>query len=370
LNRSPFLTVIVPTYNEKENMGHLLPALAGPLRQEGIPFEVLVMDDSAPDGTGGEVWRLSKDIPEARAIVRTKDRGLSPSVIDGFYEAKGDVLLVMDADLSHPVEAVPKLYRAIVDGGSDVAVGSRHAKGGSIEDWPFMRKFISWGASLMARPLTSCSDPMSGFFAVRRSVVEGAPLRAKGYKILLEVLVKGNYSKVSEVPITFRDRAKGESKLGSKVIINYLQHLVMLYLHRGSAPPIKFLFVGGTGFLLDLGLLTLLLGLVGDSTTEYIVFQSISFAAAASWNFIWNRYWTFNASKGRALRQYLRFFIVAVFAFAVRWLLARYIGVEVLGIDSQPYYQIMTVGVIVVVTVINFLGSKLWAFKTDPGQPR
>lgn len=356
------LSVIIPTYNERENIPIIIPRLSSILKGQDIPFEILVMDDNSPDGTYEAVKEVSKEYPEAKCIVRKKNRGLSPSVMEGYARADGDVLLVMDADLSHPVEVVPDLYHAITKDGADVAVGSRHTKGGGVENWPLGRRIISWGASLLARPLTRCSDPMSGFFAVRPSVIEGAPLRAKGYKILLEVLVKGKWSNLAEVPITFRDREMGESKLGSKVIMNYLQHLFKLYLFPGSAPLIKFLFVGGTGMMVDLGILTLMLFLLGTEKTDYMISQSISFMAAVTWNFFWNRMWTFDSRKAAMSSQYLKFFIVAVIAFAIRSGLS-YLGVEVLDISEPPYYQMLTFGVILVVTIINFLGSRFWAFK-------
>jgi dolichol-phosphate mannosyltransferase len=263
------------------------------------------------------------------------------------------------------------MYRAIVDEGADVVVGSRHARGGGIENWPFTRRFISWSAALMARPLTPCSDPMSGFFAIKPEVIKGAPLKAKGYKILLEILVKGKYDKVAEVPITFKDREKGESKLGSKVIINYLQHLFKLYLHPGSAPFIKFLFVGGSGMVVDLGMVTLLLLLLGDNRFDLLsfedirffhLFQGVSFFYAVTWNFVWNRYWTFDAKKDPSSKQYVRFFIVAISALVIRSIML-YVAVEKLGFEGIPLYQIALVTVIAFVTLINYLGSKLWAFK-------
>ena len=369
--RPPLLSVIIPTFNEKDNMPLIIPRITEVLENDGIDHEILVMDDDSPDGTAAAVMELTGRFPRARCIVRKTDKGLSPAVLQGYSEARGDVLLVMDADLSHPVEVLPKMYRAVVDGGADVVVGSRHTKGGGIENWPFMRRFISFGASFMARPLTSCSDPMSGFFAIRPEVIEGAPLKPRGYKILLEVLVKGKYRKLSEVPITFKDRELGESKLGSKVILNYLQHLFKLYLYPGSAPLVKFLFVGGTGMLVDLGVLTMLLFLFGDAVFDlagyeglkYVyIYQAVSFLAAVTWNFFWNRYWTFDSRRGSKGGQYLRFFTVAVFAFAVRTFL-MYIGVDVIGLKGEPMYQVVLVAVIVLVTVINYLGSKLWAFR-------
>ena len=364
------LSVIVPTYNERDNMCLLIPRLSRVLESESIPYEILVMDDDSPDGTCDEVQRLSAKFPGARCIRRMQDRGLSPAVMDGFREAEGEIHLVMDADLSHPIEVVPQLYRAIARDGADVAVGSRHIKGGGIEDWPLKRKVISWGASMLARPLTSCSDPMSGFFAIRPSVIKGAPLRAKGYKILLEVLVKGKYDKVVEVPITFKDREVGESKLGSDVMVNYVQHLMWLYLHPGSAPLIKFLAVGGSGIVVDMGILTFLLVLLGDLTislsgfdVKYVfIFQAISFAYATTWNFVWNRHWTFDAREAKPSGQYARFFIVATIALIIRSALFSF-SVNVLDFTGMPKYQIALLVVIVLGTVINYLGSRLWAFK-------
>ncbi len=364
------LSVIVPTYNERDNMGLLIPRLSRVLESESIPYEILVMDDDSPDGTCDEVQRLSVQYPRARCIRRTQDRGLSPAVMEGYREAKGGIHLVMDADLSHPIEVVPKLYRAIAYDGADVAVGSRHARGGGIEDWPLKRKVISWGASMLARPLTPCSDPMSGFFAIRPSVIEGAPLRAKGYKILLEVLVKGRYDKVVEVPITFKDREIGESKLGSDVMVNYVQHLISLYLHPGSAQLIKFLAVGGSGILVDLGILTALIMLSGDNfislpgyDLKYVfIFQAISFAYATTWNFVWNRRWTFDARSVQPSGQYVKFFTVATIALIVRTSLF-YFAVNILGFQGIPEYHISLLAVIIFVTFINYIGSRLWAFK-------
>jgi len=188
----PLLSVIVPTYNEKGNMQKLFVGLTSALEQHGVPHEIIVMDDVSPDGTAAEVGSLAESMFKRARVVerRGKPRGLSPAVIDGFAEARGDVLLVMDADLSHPVEVVPLLYRSIVEQGADIAVGSRHVRGGGIQHWPLHRRIISFGAAAMARPLTSCSDPMSGFFALRPEVIRNARLNASGFKILLEILVK------------------------------------------------------------------------------------------------------------------------------------------------------------------------------------
>ena len=374
----PLLSVIVPTYNESGNMEKLLTGLQSTLTSANIPYEILVMDDNSPDGTATTCESVARahNIP-ARCIVRTQNRGLSPSVIDGYAAAKGSVLLVMDADLSHPISAVPKIYSAIVDEGADIAVGSRHCPGGGIEDWPVSRQIISIGAALMARPLTSCRDPMAGFYAIRPSVIEGVKLDAEGFKILLEVLVKGRYEKLVEVPITFKDREVGESKLGSKVIFNYIGQLIQLYLYPGSAPLLKFLFVGGCGALIDLLVFTLLMNFVFLNDKAMAIYAQIaSFACSLAFNYTLNTYWTFPErpdlkkkddpeaapAKKSGVPKLVKYIILNAVSFTVRTLLFNYLQ-QTFNVTEFPYLQLLLLSVILCVTVINFIGSKLWAFK-------
>jgi dolichol-phosphate mannosyltransferase len=362
---SPLLTVIVPTYKEKGNMEPLVQGLTAALDAEHIPHEILVMDDNSPDGTAAECARLQPAFPRLRCVVRTTNRGLSPAVIDGFSEARGDVLLVMDADLSHPIEVVPKLYRRVASADAVVAVGSRHCKGGEITQWPAHRRVISWGAATLARPLASCTDPMSGFFCMRPAVIKGVKLNAAGFKILLEILVKGNYATVVEEPITFKDRTVGESKLTRGVMINYILHLISLYLYPGSAPLFKFLAVGGIGMVLDITLFTLI-HFTAHFSTCYS--QCLSFFAALCSNFFLNRLWTFRAPvsvSGRSrspVPQFVKFSVVSLIALGLRTALFLSIS-NVLHIQKSPQIQILLVSVIVLVTAVNFLGSKHWAFK-------
>eukprot|EP01107_Rhizomastix_libera_P015100 TRINITY_DN5307_c0_g1_i1.p1 TRINITY_DN5307_c0_g1~~TRINITY_DN5307_c0_g1_i1.p1 ORF type:complete len:361 (+),score=80.62 TRINITY_DN5307_c0_g1_i1:261-1343(+) len=357
------LSVIVPTYNESGNMRALLSGLNEVLNEQKIPFEIIVMDDNSPDKTAEEVDRVCKELKlkNVRAVVRTHNRGLSPAVIDGFEEARGDVLLVMDADLSHPIGVVPALYRAIADG-AEVAVGSRHCPGGGIVDWPLKRQIISFGAAMLARPLTPCTDPMAGFFALKKEVIKGVTLNAAGFKILLEILVKGNYTKLAERPIVFKDREIGVSKLSNKVMINYLTHLFWLYLHPGSAPLLKFLVVGAVGALLDVTVFTAMLKIISPAKT--MACQAVSFMFAITWNFIVNRIWTFKASKKGAIgAQLFKFVVLGLVGLALRSVLYGQF-VSRLGLPSVfPYPQITLIAVIVIVSAFNFVGAKLWAFK-------
>lgn len=230
------ISIIIPTYNESANISHLLRSLDEELLRSGYrDYEILVMDDNSPDGTGESANRMGN--PRVRVINRQgKPKGLACSVIDGFSESRGEILGVMDADLSHPVSAVPALIRAI-EQGARLAVGSRYVRGGGIEDWPWSRKLSSRVACWIAKPLTSVRDATSGFFFLRKDVLEGVSLNPLGFKIGLEIVVKAKHGgRVVEVPFVFTDRKKGESKLNLNIIFCYLKQVTGLIL-RGEKKP-------------------------------------------------------------------------------------------------------------------------------------
>jgi dolichol-phosphate mannosyltransferase len=222
------ISIIVPTFNESKNLPLLVERIAKALGKER--YELIVVDDNSPDGTFGIAEALARKYP-VRAILRKTERGLSSAVLRGFNEAKGEIIGVIDADLQHPPEKIPKLI-AEIRRGTDIAIGSRLVKGGGVELWPWYRKTVSLGARLIALPLTKVRDTMSGFFFMRREVIRGIRLNPIGYKILLEVLVKGRYKRVKEVPYIFMNRSLGTSKLSTRVYMHYLQHLARLYGHK------------------------------------------------------------------------------------------------------------------------------------------
>jgi|GEM_PF-688075 len=224
---NPFLSIVIPTYNEKENIPELLSRIYRSLK--GRQFEVIVVDDNSPDGTAEMVRKLKRKYRNLRLVCRKGKLGLSSAVLAGFEKTKGNVLAVMDADLSHPPEKLPQLL-STVQNGWDVAVGSRYIAGGSCGEWSWKRRLISWGATLLAKPLTSIKDPMSGFFCIRK---ESLPdnLNPKGFKILLEILAKADL-KVKEIPYKFENRRYGESKLNQQEILNYLYHCLSLYKNK------------------------------------------------------------------------------------------------------------------------------------------
>jgi len=226
------ISVIIPTYNERQNATGLIGRLCEVFAAASISdFEILVMDDDSPDGTAAAVNALGN--PRARAVNRKgRPRGLSYAVIDGFKEAQGDILGVMDADWSHPVETVPLLVRAL-EQGSEVAVGSRYVAGGGIHNWPAHRVFISRTACRLARPVTPVKDSTSGFFFLRKRVLENVDLNPLGFKIGLEVYVKARHGgKVREVPYVFTDRKVGKSKFGPYIIGCYLKQVLLLMKNR------------------------------------------------------------------------------------------------------------------------------------------
>lgn len=227
------ISLIIPTYNEEENIAVIIQRSLRNLKKCKEDFEILVVDDNSKDNTGKIVRKIAKNQP-VRLIVRTRDKGLSQSVRRGFKEAKGDIIGVIDADLSHPPELIPKLVKPLRDNRADITIGSRYTKGGGVVNWPMKRILISKFATILARPLTKVRDPMTGYFFLKKSVIKNKDkeMTSKGYKILLEILVKGNCKKPIEIPMIFKDRVKGTSKIGSKVIFNYLEQLMTLYHYK------------------------------------------------------------------------------------------------------------------------------------------
>ena len=201
-------SIIVPAYREAPNLRPLVERVFAAVREAGIDAELIVVDDNSQDGTVEAIEALEGDYP-VRLIVRREDRGLSSAVLAGFHAAKHDCFLVMDADLQHPPEMVPALLERLASGDCDFVIGTRYGGGGGIaEEWPWLRRIVSRVAGMLARPLTSLSDPMSGFFALRRETWEhAAPLNPIGYKIALELYVKGGCTRSAEVPIQFAARA-------------------------------------------------------------------------------------------------------------------------------------------------------------------
>jgi dolichol-phosphate mannosyltransferase len=302
----PSVSIIVPTYKEAANIPELVDRIDRVRALHHLTVELLLMDDNSRDGTEEVVASLGKDW--VRLIVRTEDRGLSPAVVDGLRAARHEVLVVMDADLSHPPEKIPELVSRLL-GGADFVIGSRYTAGGSTDDeWGLFRWLNSRVATWLARPFTSVKDPMAGFFALHRRTFQRGEraLNPIGYKIGLELLVKCGCRQVREVPIHFTDRKLGSSKMSFREQLRYLQHLRRLFIYRywTWAHLAQFLVVGLSGTVVNLAVLTLLLLLAcpaGVAVAGGIVTSVAS-------NFALNRRFTFSYARNESLpRQFAGF---------------------------------------------------------------
>ena len=222
---------MAPTLREAANLSPLAERVAGALAGSGLAWELLLVDDDSRDGSEAVAAGLAARLPVRMHVRRGVAPDLSRAVLDGIALGRYDRIVVMDADLSHPPERIPDLLAAL-DAGCDMAVGSRYVAGASTAgDWGLARVLNSRLATLLAAPLATCSDPMAGFFAVdRRALPDLATLRPVGYKIGLELMVRGRL-RVGEAPIAFDDRRRGKSKLGWRQRLDYLRHLGRLYAH-------------------------------------------------------------------------------------------------------------------------------------------
>jgi len=351
------LSIIIPTYNEKENIQILIKKIQEEFKKNKINGEVIVVDDGSPDGTGEILEKLKEDYPFLKVIHRRGKLGLSSAVLEGFSIAKGNILGVMDADLSHPPEKIPEMFKIINNNEADFVIGSRYVNGGKIDGWGIKRKIMSKGATLLARVFTSVKDPMTGFFMIKKECIKNKQLNPKGFKILLELIIKLDYNKIKEIPITFINRTKGKSKANFKEIFSYLKNLVG-YLHYKKITNefLKFAFVGLIGTFINLIILYSFTEFLG---IYYLFSAMVAFIISASNNFILNKIWTFKEKiKDKILSKYIKFFSISIIALLVN-LFFLYIFTEFLGI----YYMISQVLAIGIALIINFLGNKIWTFK-------
>ena len=223
------VSIIIPTYNERENIERVVERCRDALAE--YRFEIVVIDDDSPDKTWQLVENTYAGFETVRIVRRTEESGLATAVSRGFDEATYEVCAVIDADLQHPPEKLPELVSAF-DSGADIVIGSRHVAGGGVENWSRFRRVVSRGAMAITKlalsPTRDISDPMSGFFAIRREIIDGVSLAPTGYKILLEVLMKCEYERVAEVPYVFTERERGESKLTADEYWGFLEHVYHL----------------------------------------------------------------------------------------------------------------------------------------------
>ncbi len=288
------LAVIIPVLNERDNVAPMIGKLA--LALAGIEWEVIFVDDGSNDGTPARVEEIAREDRRVRLIRRVGRRGLSSAVVEGFMSSIAPVLAVIDGDLQHDETVLPKLYQAIAKDGSDVAVGTRYSDGGSIGEWSESRARISRFATQLATPITksSISDPMSGFFAIRRDrFIESTPhLSTAGFKILLDVMASSPHRlKTTEVPYTFRTRIAGDSKLDSAVAVAFAE--LILEKTVGRWIPVKLVMFGGIGALGSIVHLSVLWATLNPLGQSFAAAQSAGVAIAMLFNFTLNNILTY-----------------------------------------------------------------------------
>ncbi|MCU7788361.1 glycosyltransferase [Pyrobaculum sp. 3827-6] len=338
------VSVILPTYNEAENLPELVERLD---RALGGGYEVVVVDDNSPDGTAEVARRLAERFP-VRVVVREGRRGLSSAVVEGARAASGEVVVVMDADLQHPPELVPRLVEAAKRG--CLAVASRYVQGGRVAGWPLARRVTSRGAVLLARLLLrearGVRDPVSGFFAYRRDCVAG--VKPTGlYKILLDVLVQCKPGCVEEIPFVFGQRTRGRSKLGRRHIVDFVRQVLVLSRWR----PLKFAAVGATG----VGVAWAVLYLLGWLPTVFSTAAAIEVSLTT--NYLLNRMWTFADRGTPLLGGWIRYHAATAVGN-----LTNYLVTNVLSLLGVLVYLAYLAGVVSGYAA-NYIFSELEVFK-------
>ena len=292
------LAVIVPVLNEADNVEPLLERLSRTLI--GIECEIIFVDDGSVDGTIDRIERAAKHDRSVRLIRRIGRRGLSSAVMEGFLSSVADVVAVIDGDMQHDENVLPHLFEQVFSGKSELAVGTRYARGGSTGNWSHSRKTISRIATGLAAPVmkTQLSDPMSGFFALRRSVaIEAAPrLSSVGYKLLLDLVASmPRPLAVAEIPYEFKSRVAGESKLDGAVVLEYAELLIDKLI--GRYIPAKLIMFGAIGLIGTLVHLALLGIFINAAGAAFYISQALATLGAMTFNFALNNELTYRDRK-------------------------------------------------------------------------
>ncbi len=376
--RGTQVSIIIPTYNESQNILKILKSI-GEFLPKNILAEAIVVDDNSPDGTGKIVENYLKEFKKITGytidvIHRTAKKGLSSAILNGIQQASGDTIVVMDSDFSHPPQIIPRMLDALRKYRCDIVIASRYVKGGKISGWPLKRKLLSKLATVIAKKGLGVSplDPMSGFFAFKRPIIKGLNFDAIGFKMLLEILVKTKGVSVREIPYTFTDRQFGSSKVTLSTAIDYAKSVLRLYRFGKSErkqekrPSVRFLSkaarfytVGASGLGINFLMSLLLAG--GFSDIWYLHANIMGIIASMTTNFILNKYWTFedrDFSTKKTLSQYGKFV-----GFSSLGALVQLGMVFSLVEASQIAYPIALTLAVFTAAFGNFILNKKWTFK-------
>ena len=372
------ISIIIPTYNESQNIINILKSIGSNL-PKNLLTQAIIVDDNSPDGTGKIVEDYLKNLKKMadytiEIIHRKAKDGLGSAILNGIQHAKGDTIVVMDSDFSHPPQIIPKLIDSVKKYKFDIAVASRYIKGGNIKGWSLKRKIMSKFATLIAKKGLgiTAKDPMSGFFAFKKNILNGLNIDAIGYKILLEILVKTKNVTITEIPYTFQDRELGSSKLNLKIILDYYKSVWKLYRYgkplekQEKRSSVKFLSkaarfytVGASGFVVNYLISLLFAG--GISDMWYLHATIIGITVSITTNFILNKAWTFSDRDFRikkTLTQYGKFAMFSSLGALVQ------LGMVYFLVDSiEISYPLALILAVMTAAFGNFIFNKKWTFK-------
>jgi dolichol-phosphate mannosyltransferase len=398
ISKKLFLSIIIPTYNEAENILKLTDAIRYHL-PANVSAEIIIVDYNSADRTGILAERYIKTLTNEISydtktsnhrnaskkciinVINRKDKtGLISAILEGIESSKGENILIMDADFSHPPETIPLLVKELKQDPNCIVIASRYIKRGSIVGWPYKRRVISRGAANIARhglKVRNVSDPMSGFFAFPRHMIKDIKFDTKGFKILLEILVKSRDIRVKEVPYTFHDRKSGQSKMNFNVIFDYAGAVWQLYRYGQKSKrhtqkkeenrksvlflskASRFYTVGAGGLLINYLISSLLSG--GTlSNLWYVHGTLVGIIFSITSNFLLNKLWTFedkNFSLYHTLKQYGLFVTFSSVGAAIQLLLVY------LLVESGLNYTSSLIIAVATAAISNFILNKKWTFQ-------
>lgn len=327
------LSILVPTYNERENILPFLKEVLEVLKDINVTYEIIFIDDNSPDQTWAVIQEISELNPNIKLVRRFREKGLSSAVLRGMEIARGKFFLVMDSDLQHDPKIIPQMLEKIRT--YDLVIASRNQEGGSYGKFSKFRKGLSFFANFISRKILfhSVSDPMSGYFLIRKEIFyELAPrLNPRGFKILLEILGKSRNLKISEIGYEFRTRQHGESKLNVSVVESYF--LALLEIAFGNFFSVfftRYALVGVSGIFVNLAGQGIGNFIFQESSHNYVqdgylipsLAVGLGFLLSVVHNFYWNNVWTFSKFEKQSFRElligFLVFFIISSFGFFIQ----------------------------------------------------
>lgn len=375
---NPQVSIIVPTYNESQNIVGILKSIRESI-PKGIFTETIVVDDNSPDGTGKIVEDYISSIKKIAentidVIHRKAKNGLASAILKGIQNAKGETIVVMDSDFSHPPQIIPKMIEAFKQYQCDLVVASRYITGGNIQGWTTKRKLMSKIATVIAKKGLGIKikDPMSGFFAFKKNIIKELNFDALGYKFLLEILVKTKGINVKEIPYCFENRKFGSSKVDSSTVIDYFKSVWKLYKNgkiettnekrnsvRFLSKAARFFTVGASGLGVNYAISMLFTS--GLTDLWYIHANIFGIIVSISTNFILNKVWTFedrDFSRKKTLSQYGKFSIFSSLGALIQ------LGIVFWLVDSYDVvYSLALISAIATAAFSNFILNKKLTFK-------